>query len=175
MTLEREELAQRVIDKTDFLATKLVELREDIRALWVEFEKLPKGQTIAGCRTKTEFCRRHLPEEFFQRADDLLKEILKGKGFDLSGQTFDDGNLFVHEKFEQSPRDRSWVWLVENKKTGKAELWRSCDLTRIQRRGQRHNKKSYACFRAFPGNPEWQEWMQRAEERLQEIKAGEPQ
>ena len=221
--MNKEELAQRVIAAVDGLAPKLAELEEDIRALWVEFEKLSKGQTIAGCRTKTEFCRRHLnrtpraiqyllsgrreqssrefaavggdeenpttrqqmidflwdvqgvlPEELVRRAEDILKQILKGNGFDLTGQTFDDGNLLVHEKFEQSPRDRSWVWLVENKKTGKAELWRSCDLTRIERRGQRHNKKGYACFSAVPGSPEWHEWMQRAQERLEEIKAEAP-
>jgi hypothetical protein len=224
--MNNEELAKRVIAAVDGLAPKLAELEADIRALWAEFEKLPKGQTIAGCRTKTEFCRRHLnrtpraiqyllsgrreqssrefaavngdeenpttrqqmidflwnlqghanslPPDVIENADGLLKTLLNGRGFDLTGQTFDDSNLLVHEKFEQSPRDRSWVWLVENKKTGKAELWRSCDLTRIERRGQRHNKKSYACFSAFPGNPEWQEWMQRAQERLEEIKNGNP-
>jgi hypothetical protein len=58
--LDREVLAQRVIACIGSIATKLAELEPDIRQLWVEFENLPKGETIRGCTTKKEFCEKHL-------------------------------------------------------------------------------------------------------------------
>lgn len=100
------------------------------------------------------------------------------------------GDLYVHERFDQAPRDASWVWLVENLRTGKAELWRSCDLTRIARKGEKVNKRTHGIFGVgqhliFDENrkvvdmrsthADFAEWMQLAEERLKEIKAAPPQ
>ncbi len=57
---KREALAQRVITAVSSISCKLSELEADIRALWVEFENLPKGETILDCSTKKEFCEKHL-------------------------------------------------------------------------------------------------------------------
>jgi hypothetical protein len=59
-SIEREALAQRVIDGHQVVCRKLKDMRGDIRMLWAEFENLPVGQTIMGCSTKTEFCEQHL-------------------------------------------------------------------------------------------------------------------
>jgi hypothetical protein len=59
-TIDREVLAQRVITAVGSIATKLTELEADIRALWVEFENLPAGETILGCSTKKQFCETKL-------------------------------------------------------------------------------------------------------------------
>ena len=56
----REKLAQRVIERVTVIAVKLVELQDDIRELWAEFDRLAPGETIAGCATKKEFCERML-------------------------------------------------------------------------------------------------------------------
>jgi hypothetical protein len=77
-------------------------------------------------------------------------------GHDLKGRSFEHpryGTLFVHELMDQGWYDESWVWLCENK-DGKAELWRSCDLTRITRRGQWRNKLAYGAYRYYAGGPE---------------------
>ena len=42
------------------LSVKLMDLEEDIRALWIEFEDLRDGETIMGCHTKKEFCKEKL-------------------------------------------------------------------------------------------------------------------
>jgi hypothetical protein len=109
-------------------------------------------------------------------------------GFDLSHKMF--GDLYVHERFDQAPRDASWVWLVENLRSGKAELWRSCDLTRIARKGEKVNKRTHGIFGVGAHlmvdetgksiglkftHETFAEWMQLAEERLKEIKAAPPQ
>ena len=59
-TIDREQLAQRVIVGIGSIATKLSELEPDIRQLWIEFKNLPHGETIMGCATKKEFCETHL-------------------------------------------------------------------------------------------------------------------
>jgi hypothetical protein len=56
----RELLAQRVVDGCQIIAAKLKDLEKDIRALWAEFDLLKTGDTIMGCKTKKEFCERHL-------------------------------------------------------------------------------------------------------------------
>ena len=61
------------------------------------------------------------------------------------------GRLFVHELFGQAPWDRSWLYLVENLKTGEAELWRFCDLHRIIRTGQRQQRCKGDGYRANTG------------------------
>ena len=58
--VEREALAQRVADAVTGAFTKLAAAKDDIDALWVEFRFLPKGETIMGCATKTEFCEKVL-------------------------------------------------------------------------------------------------------------------
>jgi hypothetical protein len=68
---------------------------------------------------------------------------------DLTGTTFEHklGSLLVHKLWDMASYDGSCVWLCENLSTGLAELWRSCDLTRIRRRGQRRNKIAYGGYR----------------------------
>lgn len=56
----REALAQRVLAAFTAAFAKLAEHKDDIAALWVEFENLSTGDTIMGCRTKTEFCEKVL-------------------------------------------------------------------------------------------------------------------
>jgi hypothetical protein len=72
-SVNREVLAQRIIRAVDSLATKLADLEADIRALWTEFENLPKGETILGCSTKKEFCEKQL-----HRTPRALRYMLKG-------------------------------------------------------------------------------------------------
>jgi uncharacterized Zn-finger protein len=57
---EREALAQRVADVVNGAFTKLAAAKDDIDNLWIEFRFLPKGETIMGCATKTEFCEKVL-------------------------------------------------------------------------------------------------------------------
>jgi len=44
----------------DSVTAKLKSLEDDIRRLWLEFDKLKAGETILGCATKKEFCERKL-------------------------------------------------------------------------------------------------------------------
>lgn len=63
---ERPEKGE-VISPRDALAIKVVgrchslrDIADEIRALWEEFNTLPRGEMILGCKTRTEFCFRHL-------------------------------------------------------------------------------------------------------------------
>lgn len=42
------------------LLAKLVQLKPYVEVLWERFDHLKKGETIAGCRTKKEFCQKCL-------------------------------------------------------------------------------------------------------------------
>ena len=55
-SIEREALASRV----ESAFAKLAAHKEDIEKLWVEFSLLKDGETIRGCKTKTEFCEKVL-------------------------------------------------------------------------------------------------------------------
>jgi hypothetical protein len=57
---EAENLARNIISRMDSVTAKLKSLEDDIRKLWVEFDKLKAGETILGCATKKEFCERKL-------------------------------------------------------------------------------------------------------------------
>lgn len=57
---ERDALAQKVASVFQAAFAKLEEYRADIERLWKEFENLKHGETIMGCRTKTEFCTKVL-------------------------------------------------------------------------------------------------------------------
>ena len=57
---ERESLARRVVDEFRVVCVKLAQLETDIRALWREFDSLPPGEKILGCRNKKEFCTERL-------------------------------------------------------------------------------------------------------------------
>jgi hypothetical protein len=102
--------------------------------------------------------------------------------YDTLHNTF-GGNLYVHEYFDRGAYDGSNIWLVENTDTGKAELWRTCDLNRIAKNGGKHiNKCKHGAHRLYGGarNPEtgevqggeaWWEWQKlKAQKRLEEIK-----
>jgi hypothetical protein len=101
------------------------------------------------------------------------------RGHDLAGELY-DGHLLVHELFGQAPHDASRLWLVEDLRTGQPELWRSCDLTRITRTGQKTNKTRHGGFRAYatPKVCEQTRWyddaLKSARQRFEEIKAAEP-
>jgi hypothetical protein len=60
LQLNRDALADRVIVAVTQAFQKLAEHRTEIAELWMEFETLRPGETIKGCRTKTEFCEVHL-------------------------------------------------------------------------------------------------------------------
>jgi hypothetical protein len=55
-----ENLARHIISRMDSVAAKLKSLEDEIRRLWLEFDKLKAGETILGCATKKEFCERKL-------------------------------------------------------------------------------------------------------------------
>src|SRR5580704_10605683 len=56
----RDALADRVIGGVTAAFQKLAECRADIVGLWSEFDHLKPGETIKGCRTKSEFAEVHL-------------------------------------------------------------------------------------------------------------------
>jgi len=57
---DAENLARKICARMESIAAKLRTLEDDIRKLWLEFDKLRPGQTILGCATKKEFCERKL-------------------------------------------------------------------------------------------------------------------
>jgi hypothetical protein len=50
--------------------------KDDVARLWKEFERLPKGETIMGCDTKTEFC-----EKVLGRSIRAVRYMLDGGNF----------------------------------------------------------------------------------------------
>ena len=73
LQLSRDALADKVIGAVVSAFTKLAEYQEQIAQLWAEFESLKDGETIKGCRTKTEFCEVHL-----KRNIRTVQYLLKG-------------------------------------------------------------------------------------------------
>jgi hypothetical protein len=57
---EAENLARSILARMDSVAAKLKTLEDDVRRLWMEFDKLKPGETILGCATKKEFCETKL-------------------------------------------------------------------------------------------------------------------
>jgi hypothetical protein len=95
----------------------------------------------------------------------------------LQGKTYHTpkGDLYVHEYYTVANYDGSYIWLVENLKTGAAEYWRTCDLTRIERKGEVKNRcETYAWTdSAGQGSVEARATRKRqAQERLDKIKSG---
>jgi hypothetical protein len=80
----RELLAQRVIDGYKVACRKLRNIEGDIRALWAEFDKLDRssGETIMGCSTKKEFCKRHIDRELRS-----VRYMLNGGNHKRAGET----------------------------------------------------------------------------------------
>jgi hypothetical protein len=72
--MTNEQLAKRVIRQVRALTPKLKELEADLRRLWVEFEKLPKGERILGCQTKAQFCEKKL-----HRTPRAIQHLLYGR------------------------------------------------------------------------------------------------
>ncbi|MGA8607996.1 MAG: hypothetical protein WB616_14010 [Candidatus Sulfotelmatobacter sp.] len=100
----------------------------------------------------------------------------KWRDHDFVGELY-AGHLFVHELFGYSPHDHSRTWLVEDLKTGKAELWRTSDLSRIARRGLKSNKIKYGGYRWSDGPKNCRGYyldLESAGIRLDEIRAAEP-
>ena len=58
--VDRDVLAQRIVDTVGVLAVKLKDLEDDIRVLWTEFDQLKSGESILGCATRKEFCAKYL-------------------------------------------------------------------------------------------------------------------
>ncbi len=108
----------------------------------------------------------------------LTKQMKSRRRHNLAGKLV-GGHLFVHELFGQAPWDRSWLYLVENLKTGEAELWRFCDLNRIIRTGQRQQRCKGDGYRANTGpectesSARYDDDLARAKQRLNEIRAAE--
>lgn len=98
------------------------------------------------------------------------------RGHRFEGRSF-LGYLVAIEVFDQSPRDGTNTWLVWNKKLDRAELWRSCDLSRILRTDGKvkQNKCRYNSYWAagdeFKEN--WYELMWLANLRLEGLKRGQ--
>lgn len=94
------------------------------------------------------------------------------RGLNLVGKTF-GGDLLVREKYDQAPYDGSWIWLVENTTTGKAELWRSCDLTRIERKNERRNNTKYWGYNEYSWKNRMPIRLEDAQKRLDELQKSE--
>ncbi len=112
-----------------------------------------------------------------RRRQKFLEEDNRPKrGHHFEGRIF-LGYLIAIEVFDQSPRDGTNTWLVWNTKKDQAELWRSCDLSRILRTDGKvkQNKCRYNSYWAagdsFKEN--WYELMWLANLRLKGLKRGE--
>lgn len=71
---DAERLAKGILARMDSIVAKLRNLEDDIRKLWDEFDKLKDGETILGCKTKKEFCKRKL-----HRTPRALQYLLYGR------------------------------------------------------------------------------------------------
>ncbi len=111
-------------------------------------------------------------DEFEKQLDKAEQRLENPRGLDLTGRLF-GGDLVVREKYDQAPYDSSWIWLVENTTTGKAELWRSCDLTRIERKGERINNTKYFGYNEYSHKNQMPLRLEDAQKRLDEIKKSE--
>jgi hypothetical protein len=107
------------------------------------------------------------------RIDLELEPDFHKHGKNMAGQTIH--GRYVHEFFIRGQYDGSKIWLVENLKTGEAELWRTCDLTRMKRTGKASNRLGMS----FRSTPRWMgvyavrdEFLPPAKKRLEEIKQG---
>lgn len=134
-----------------------------------------------GCPYKilrgTEHCQYHQLKKEGQteqeHEEELRASIYRRKTTDnnLAGKTF-NAHLLAHEPYDKGIHDGSIIWLVENLKTGKAEQWRTCDLTRFERDGRSNNGTLGRGHRWAYGHF-WSEGMVRAaQERLADIKTG---
>lgn len=112
-----------------------------------------------------------------RRRQKFLEEENRPKGgHHFEGRIF-HGYLIAIEVFDQSPRDGTNTWLVWNIKLDRAELWRSCDLSRILRTNGKvkQNKcryNSYWCL-GPNGQSRWFLAMYHARQRLDGLKRGE--
>jgi hypothetical protein len=104
----REAIARRVVQGMKVLSVKLMDLEEDIRALWSEFEGLKDGETIMGCSTKQEFCIKIL-----DRTPRAVRYMLTG------------GNPVANRAGETvSPSDGRGITEVCLKRLGHLDNWR---------------------------------------------------
>jgi transposase-like protein len=88
--------------------------------------------------------------------------------------------MYVWEMTDVDSTDHSHIWLVENLKTGEAELWRTCDIRRLK---QGLTPKLSLCEMAYrhsdpngsnekeAGLTYWNEKLVWAQKRLAELKA----
>jgi hypothetical protein len=83
MQIRRDALADRVISAVTAAFQKLAEHQDEIRQLWSEFEILKPGETIKGCRTKTEFAEVHLRRNI-RAVQYMLKGGNKNRGETVS-------------------------------------------------------------------------------------------
>jgi len=72
--IDREALAQRVADALTQAFSKIAAHKAEIEQLWIQFENLPKGETIMGCCTKGEFCQKIL-----NRTTRSIQYLLNGR------------------------------------------------------------------------------------------------
>jgi hypothetical protein len=59
-SMDSEQLADYVTHGWGTALLNLVELKPYVEALWQHFDSLPKGEAIAGCKTRKEFCYKLL-------------------------------------------------------------------------------------------------------------------
>ena len=91
--------------------------------------------------------------------------------------------IFVWEQTDEvESTDHSKVWIIENLKTGLAELWRTCDIRRLKNGETPKLNKGEMAYDVHNGadNKEaglayWAEKTAWAQERLAELKADVPQ
>jgi hypothetical protein len=98
------------------------------------------------------------------------------RGHRFEGRVF-LGYLLAIEVFDKSPRDGTNTWLVWNLKTDAAELWRSCDPSRILRADGKvkQNKCRYNSYwsKGPSAKENWFELMYLAKRRLDGLRLGE--
>ncbi len=96
------------------------------------------------------------------------------RGHRFEGRIF-LGYLLAIEVFDKGPRDGTNTWLVWNLKTDAAELWRSCDLSRILRTDGKvkQNKCRYNSYWCCGYADNWYELMWLGAKRIEGLKLGE--
>jgi hypothetical protein len=106
LQLNREALADKVIGIVAGIYQTLDEHREEITELWSAFKNLPPGETIKGCRTKTEFCKTHL-----HRHIRSVEYMLKG-GNHNRGETVSLPTVVTLEGEVMTLGYKEWVAIV---------------------------------------------------------------
>lgn len=129
--MDSEALGQYVAEQTLGILRRTEELRPLYIELWERFDKLNKGETICGCRNRTEYC-----EKILHRTIRSVEHVLRGsrkpsllpkEKFTKPLDRFDQDAVsgFVPEDIheEDSEKDEAEREAERNRKQAKKDAW----------------------------------------------------